>query len=278
MKASLFFLAIMLNFSLLLAQANGPMPQDLKIEIDNFYNRTIQYENLPLEEDFVHERDVMWEKRIWREIPIKTKTNIHFRNIKNPLAKILLNMILTEEITAYSAINDEFKNPICADDLKPILNTKQLITVIDPETFEENLVTVENEFDYSKIIAFRIKEAWYFDSKHSKLNVRILGLAPIYAHYDDAGNFLFESVLCWLYYPDLRQKLVKEKVFNEFNEASTLSWTDVFDMRYFESNITKENNIFDRRIQDYKQGKDVLIEGQKIHESIRNFESDLWEY
>jgi len=245
---------------------------------DNFYDRTLHLEKLPLEPEYVNERDVMWEKRIWREINVKTKRNHPFAYANRPLAQILFELATKGDVTAYATINDEFTTPLCADDISNLLNTKETIVVIDPETLEEKEVVVENSFDYSRVQRFRIKEVWYFDTKYSKLNVRILGIAPIVKRLDDMGNVLFEGPLCWFYYPELRNLLNREEAFNEGNDAARMTWTDMFDARLFESNITKESNVHDRRIQDYKTGIDALVEADKIKEGIFNFEHDLWEY
>jgi hypothetical protein len=158
---------------------------------DNFYDRTLHLEKLPLEPEYVNERDVMWEKRIWREINVKTKRNHPFAYANRPLAQILFELATQGEVTAYATNNDEFTTPLCADDVLNLLNTKETIVVIDPTTLEEKEVVVENSFDYSRVVRFRVKEVWYFDTKYSKLNVRILGIAPIVKRLDDMGNVLF---------------------------------------------------------------------------------------
>jgi gliding motility associated protien GldN len=245
---------------------------------DNFYDRTLHKEKLPLAPEYVHERDVMWEKRIWREIHVKTKRNHPFNYAPRPLAKILLELVKNGDATAYGTGDDEFTTALCADDISNLLNTKETIIVFDPETMEEKEVVVENAFDFNRISRFRLKEVWYFDSKYSKLNVRILGIAPIMTRLDDFGNVLFEGPLCWFYYPELREVLNREEAFNEGNDAARMTWTDMFDARLFESIITKESNVHDRRIQDYKSGIDGLVEAEKIKEGIFNFEHDMWEY
>jgi gliding motility associated protien GldN len=245
---------------------------------DNFYDRNLHLEKLPLEPEYVNERDVMWEKRIWREINVQTKRNHPFAYANRPFAEILFDLVKSGDATAYATNNDEFTTPLCADDIAALLDTKETIVVIDPETLEEKEVVVENKFDYSRVKRFRLKEVWYFDSKYSKLNVRILGIAPIVTRLDDMGNVLFEGPLCWFYYPELRNLLTREEAFNEGNDAARMTWTDMFDARLFESNITKESNVHDRRIEDYKSGIDALVEADKIKEGIFNFEHDLWEY
>ena len=42
--------------------------------------------------------------------------------------------------------------------------------------------------------------------------------------------------------------------------------------------IVKESNKYDRKISDYKEGIDALLEAEKIKEEIFNLEHDLWEY
>jgi len=57
-----------------------------------------------------------------------------------------------------------------------------------------------------------------------------------------------------------------------------LSWDDLFEMRYFASTIYKEGNVYNRRIKDYSDGLDQLLEADKIKKELFNFEHDLWSY
>ena len=54
----------------------------------------------------------------------------------------------------------------------------------------------------------------------------------------------------------------------------------IFHFRMFSSVITKEDNVYDRAIGDYKKrtALDKLLESQRIREDMRNFENDLWEF
>ncbi len=82
----------------------------------------------------------------------------------------------------------------------------------------------------------------------------------------------------WVYYPECRELLSRHRVFSEFNDAALVSWEDLFQMRKFSSYIFKESNVFDRRIQDYATGIDLLLEGEKIKSDIFNKEHDMWTY
>jgi hypothetical protein len=51
-------------------------------------------------------------------------------------------------------------------------------------------------------------------------------------------------------------------------------------MRYFNARITKEDNTYDRSIEEYKKGSPMgqLLESQAIKDKLRNYEHDMWEF
>ena len=68
------------------------------------------------------------------------------------------------------------------------------------------------------------------------------------------------------------------EVFNRQNNAARFSYDDLFQKRFFGSYITKESNVYDRRIDEYKQGINALLESEKIKGEITEFEHDMWEF
>jgi gliding motility associated protien GldN len=140
------------------------------------------------------------------------------------------------------------------------------------------LTVIRNEIYYEDIKRFRVKEMWYFDSKNSKLNVRILGIAPMQDVYDENGNFKYEIPMFWVNYPSARKLLARETVFVTGNEAARMTWEDLFEMRMFSSYIYKEGNVRDARLKDLYSGVDLLLEADKIKQEIFNYEHDLWQY
>ncbi|MCP4438211.1 MAG: gliding motility protein GldN [Aureispira sp.] len=245
---------------------------------DGIYDRTMHTEKRLLPYDFVHERDVMWEKRIWREIDVRQKMNHIFRYPKAHLISILLDEAKTGNVTLYSPWNDEFTEPLNQTDISTLGCSVDSVLIYDPITFEERLEIVKSEMDPDDVIRYRIKEVWYFDSETSRLNVRILGIAPIINRYDEEGNLLHSAPMFWAYYPELRHSLVHHEVFNDRNDAARFTWDDIFEARMFASHITKASNIHDKRLQDDYTGIDILLEADKIKQEIFNFEHDLWSY
>jgi gliding motility associated protien GldN len=111
------------------------------------------------------------------------------------------------------------------------------------------------------------------------MEVRIIGICPVMDRINDDGVYTGETPLFWVYYPEARKILSKSEVFNHRkNDAARLTYDDIFHKRFFSSRIVKESNKYDRKISEYKEGIDALLEAEKIKEEIFNLEHDLWEY
>jgi hypothetical protein len=82
----------------------------------------------------------------------------------------------------------------------------------------------------------------------------------------------------WLYFPQLRNVIVNYFVYNEQSDAQWMSFDDLFWKRLFSAQIYKATDQFDRDIEDYRYGVDALYEAQKIKETMRTWETDLWHY
>jgi len=62
------------------------------------------------------------------------------------------------------------------------------------------------------------------------------------------------------------------------NQANRNNYDDIFEMRKFSAHVIKEDNDYDRKIQEYAQGIDALMEGERVKKEIFEFEHDLWNY
>jgi len=234
--------------------------------------RVLKYETL-------READVFWQKTIWRVIDVREKMNLPFAYPEKPFFTILMDAAVNGEIDVYSAEDDKFTYKLEPDEVASIGASVDTITTFDPETYEEKIEVVTNELNPEDVKRFRVKEIWFFDEQSSTMKVRILGIAPLIDVMDDNGNFKFEKLVFWSYYPQCRELFARNQYFNPSgNDASPMTWEDVLEMRYFSSYIYKESNVYDRRLHDYLSGVDLLLEADKIKQQIFNFEQDLWSY
>jgi gliding motility associated protien GldN len=130
------------------------------------------------------------------------------------------------------------------------------------------------------IVRYDLKEEWFFDKERSVLDVRILGIAPVFGIRDPTTKQFTGKTkrLFWIYFPECRQVFARYFVFNTRNDAMRMSYDDIFWKRQFASYVTKENNVYDREINDYKIAVDALLESERIKEEIFNFEHDVWHF
>lgn len=244
---------------------------------DGVYDKTTFAEKQFLPYKPIREADVFWQKRIWRVIDTRQKMNHTFAFSKQPFIAVLLD-IIQKHPDASIFMDDEFTIPTDYAEVSKQIGGADSVKVVDPDTGEETWRVVTNDFDWAAVKKFRLKEDWVFDQSDSRMVVRILGIAPIREVYDKNGEYRGDQAMFWMYYPNFRQYLIKYETFNPFNDSNRLTWDDLLEMRMFSSYIMKESNLQDRRIQDYKNGVDALLESEAIKRKMLEFYEGLWSY
>jgi len=147
--------------------------------------------------------------------------------------------------------------------------------------------TLLEEFGSIDVVGYFIEEEVFFDKRRAKLDYRYVSITPLVVDPRNGGSTMFEGSelsikpLGTYYFPEVRQLLVNHKVFPlNGNLAQRMSFDEFFHRKLFASSILKETNVYDRKISDYLPGRslDQLLEGDRIKEQIRRYESDMWNY
>ena len=289
------------------AQLPGSNMQQSSV-MDGFY---IQ-EHLPTKRvvPYIHMRqaDVMWAKRVWRVLDVREKMNhklfypIEPTSDRISLFDVLKQAVLVEkELTIYDegvTQDDKFRFPVKSKtgnvsdpdfvkQLNGFFNTYKTEDsldlnddpVYDPATNKPYPVEVPTPYTSADIIRYEIKEDWFFDKQRSVMDVRIIGIAPVvYAKNKLNGEIEGIKRLFWVYFPDCRYIFQRYSVFNPQNDAQKMSFNDLFMKREFSSYISKESNMFDRKISPSWTGLNALLESERIKQEMFEKEHDLWHY
>jgi gliding motility associated protien GldN len=190
----------------------------------------------------------------------------------------IVKYINTDEITAFS--DEEFLVPLRSNEIKAKLRKQGDST--DQTSFDKdgNPVTVrilppaDSTWMFRDFKKLALKEDWFFDKQKSVLEVRILGLQIV--TYDETKDLYIPQF--WVYFPACRPFLAKHEVFNTSNDAERRTYDDIFWKRLFNSTIYKEQNVYDRRIDEYSKGIDALLESERVKNDIFLYEHDMWHF
>jgi len=252
---------------------------DIFEHIHTEYKKPIPYSPL-------READVIYSKRVWQTIDFREKINQAFyypikshTNWKN-LVETLYDAVKSGELTAYDVFDDEFTTPMPISQIKEKLQGEKEIVPINDEngyTGRDSIV-FKNQYAPEEVKKLRIKEVWYFDKQRSQMQVRILGICPVWEYFDSKTKRPIVQEMFWIYFPEARHILAKAEVFNRSNGAQRRTYDDIFWKRMFSSYIYKEENVYDRRINEYALGMDALIESERIKNELFELEGNMWEF
>lgn len=231
----------------------------------------------------LREGDVMWQKRLWREIDLREKQNqslyypLELNVCRVSLIQALTRHILHEEIIAFK--DEQFMVPYSLGEIRSRLVKIDTVEQIDYDAFGQELppqkVAVADSVSiYARVLKYVIKEDWFFDRQRSVLDVRIIGIAAM--EYNEERDYFRE--LFWVYFPACRPYFAVSDVYNYKNDSERRSLDDVFWKRQFASRVIKESNVADRSIEQYQKGIDALVEAENIRLDIARFEHDLWNH
>ncbi len=237
----------------------------------------------PLPYGYINDRDILWSKVVWEYIDLNQKINLPFYFPVDE-GSVGMNRL---------SLFDNLLKGIRSGKITDVYADSFFTSKITEKDINEKLINVRQSGNYTDtfkiqsrdIEAYMIKGLWYFDKRQGELKYRLLAIAPMgkdvltIGVQDIQDDQLYE--LFWVFYPSARKVLHDAKVFNPQNVANPISFDHLLNARRFNTVIVREENVYgNRKISDYIRGNSLyqLLEADKIKESIRDKEMDMWNY
>lgn len=282
----------------MMAQANilnAKKPEEIGVKTEA---QIAQDNDAPLAYGYVDDRDILWSKTIWETIDLDERVNfplyyptdtidigsdrrslydVFMKNIKNgKLTDVYVDSYFTEKRN-FKDLEATLQKVDTTDYGYEQLNAGEAIS---PEYINQRELTAADIEEY------RIKGIWYFDKRQGELKYRLLGIAPVApdVNFIDDDSMDPEDAkveLFWVWYPGARQVLHEAKVFNQRNSAQPISFDMLLNARRFNGVIYREDNVHgDRKVNEYVADNALfqLLEAERIKETIRDREQDMWAY
>jgi len=233
----------------------------------------------------VRENDVLWSKRVWREVDTREKQNMAFRYPGDDATgggyfiEILLKAVKDGKLKAYSGLDDRFTTALSTDQILEMTSGTVDTTYVEMVDGRTEMRITNRDFNVDAVTKYRIKEEWIFDRNLGRMVVRIIGVAPMLDRLNDDGSFRASSPMFWLYYPEMREVTAQYEVFNPENDAARMTWDEYWESRQFASRIIKVSNPFDAAFREMNMSPmEQLYEAERAREEITNREHDMWVY
>ena len=264
------FLGATLEAQVLSPEDDGLIP---KSDIHYSQAREVPYPHL-------RQDDMLWSKRTWERIYTLEKLNhtlyypIKALPDRKSLFDVLKDAILGGEVDFYVFRDDKFLIPLTISEVNARLFRYD--TIRDKDDPSKILTIDTTIIKPNLVVAWDIKSDWYFDKQRGELKNRIIGISPVIKDpKDDEDVNLF-----WVWFPGARPTLATNIAYNPNNNTRRLTFDQIFQMRYFNAVVTQEDNVYDRKIEDYLKYRSMeqLLESKRIREEIRNREHDYWQF
>jgi gliding motility associated protien GldN len=270
---------------------NAKVPQEVGMKVVE--------DQSPIAYGYIDDRDVLWSKTIWEIIDLNERINFPYyyptinngllSNNRKSLFRILYDNIASGEITEiYSTSYFIESEKLTFEDLTDVLVSRNLSSEgisksnAGEQVTEDDYDTYKIESD--KISQYRIKGTWFFDKRLGELKYRLLGIAPVAPDVStlSQGPEAMKDALVplfWIWFPDAREALANNGVFNTRNSSQPVTYDHMLNSRRFNATIYREENVYeDRQVSEYiyEDALRQLLESERIKSEIRDFEQDMW--
>lgn len=193
-----------------------------------------------------------------REIDLQNPQNKVLSSPGNTLFTALLKAIKQQKIMAYDDlvtpknIDDEtFGKKLTTTQVAAKANNTVTVDKFDADGNKIGTKKVVDSFNPDNLAAYRIKEVVYLNKQTKKVEIQIIGIAPLTIIRLSNGDSVGVQPVCWLKYKQCIPILASLNVPAIVKNVPVINIGDFFAKRAFVANITEESNPKDQQIKDY---------------------------
>ncbi|MBW8359701.1 MAG: gliding motility protein GldN [Weeksellaceae bacterium] len=304
------FLVVVSGFAFSQTILNAKSPEEFrKLRDDKMRivgDSIVSNEITPLSYGYIDEKDILKSVYVWEIIDLNDKINqpfyynteTGFNTQTKSMYQVLLDAALSGKITEVYEEEDfltklspegilkRLESTRVDDALIDIYNSGRTPTQEEIERYTDRIRTTSDKIELVKIMGM-----WFIDKRDGQMKYRPLGIAALGPDPSVAGQVGPDGQpiggddayidLFWIYYPDARNVLANNKVYNKKNSASDLSFDDLLNARRFSAVIYKSSNgLGEGTIKDYipRNAEEQIEESNRIKSQILAMENEMWNY
>lgn len=274
----------------------GALAQGLAGTPNEFYTEKLVSEQSPTPYPYLRETDIVWSTNIWKTIDLNEAFNQFFYfpidsfyvEGRTNLANLLWNAIVANEIPIFE--DDELKIPL--DNAVFVAGYTKADTLLleigysDDDEEQYTTVIRPKFFESEEIYRYALREVWFIGKADSRLDSRRIALAPLKESSFELGNsgiVINQGIVPIFWVPmqnmSVRRILARNTAYpNKWNTVGQPSWDMIFLSQYYEAYVTRESNVYNRRIDQYLTGEDAILESEAIEAKVFEIGDDMWEY
>ncbi|MBK9176467.1 MAG: gliding motility protein GldN [Flavobacteriales bacterium] len=216
----------------------------------------------------LREADVAWERRVWRAIDLSDPANAPLRMPTGAPGCLSLMQVIRHGLRNEGGIMAYDPGPDGKDDaFRKLMARSALLRELDTlDTLPASVVG-----------RFAIKEDWIFDRACSRMEVRIIGIAPLVEVRGPEGELRGYRPLFWLYYPECRQLFAWWTAILDGDEKR-ISFEELLDQRRFKGTVTRVSDMSGRAVNAAATSVDALLRSEDVRRQLEEIGFDLWHY
>jgi len=229
--------------------------------------------------------NAVWLREIYRNVDLNTESNAALCYPSEPIGDRMNLFTLVFRLMSQGKING-YKyldgREIFTDQYKlnfeEILKDYDILYTTQGTGARTQYIINDVDIPSNEVMAYMIKEAWYFDQATGRFNSKVLAICPMLVRQEDDFGEPTRTPMFWLTYENLRPYLSRAYIMtSDVNNALTYTIDDFFSKRMYDGEIIKTTNMMNKSLaQQVGNDPEVIKHAQdSIENQLKFFEKQL---